>query len=96
MPRGEILAGTPTFGEAFVRRATIMRALKISVIVGSILSAINQWEALLGEANFNVIKVVLTYLVPFFVSSYSTAASLSDQFRLFEEGSEDEAAPKSD
>jgi len=74
----------PTFGEAFLQRNTIVRAAKISAIVGTVLCGINQWEAVLGLAEFNITKMILTYLVPFCVSSYSTAASLSDQIRLFE------------
>jgi len=84
----------PTFGEAFLRRSTIVRALKVSVLVGSILCIINQWEAVIGEGEFNIFKVVLTYIVPFCVSSYSTAASLSDQIRLFEGDAEGTSAQK--
>jgi len=79
----------PTFGQAFARRSTIVRAIKISVIVGSILCIINQWEAVIGEADLNILKLILTYIVPFCVSSYSTAATLSDQIRLFEGDSKD-------
>ena len=85
----ELPTAPPTFGEAFARRTTIIRALKISAIVGSILCVINQWEAVIGEADFHMLKVILTYIVPFCVSSYSTAASLSDQIRLFEGDSDD-------
>jgi len=79
----------PTFGQAFARCSTIVRAIKISVIVGSILCIINQWEAVIGEADLNILKLILTYIVPFCVSSYSTAATLSDQIRLFEGDSKD-------
>lgn len=50
----------------------IIRALKISAIVGSILNSINQWEAFVGSHDINIVKLVLTYIVPFCVSSFTS------------------------
>lgn len=48
----------------------LKRSLVVSVIVGTILCAINQGDAILaGEAPV-IWKVVLTYLVPFCVATY--------------------------
>lgn len=44
------------------------RALCTSLVVGPILTLINQWDVFLGEAEVAVIQVALTFLVPFSVS----------------------------
>lgn len=41
--------------------------LIVSAVVGSILTIINQWQALWGEAPFKLIAFTLTYIVPFTV-----------------------------
>ncbi|WP_343561240.1 hypothetical protein [Kiloniella sp. b19] len=53
-------------------RALIRRALIVAVIAGTALTIINQWEALTGAAAFSWWKLVLTYCVPFTVSSVSS------------------------
>lgn len=53
----------------------IVRALKVSLIVGTLLNLINSGDALLaGHLPPNAWKIPLTYLVPFLVSYYSSAA----------------------
>lgn len=54
----------------------LRKALATSLVVGTILTAINQGDALLGGHLSPVLlwKVPLTYLVPFAVSSYSALA----------------------
>ncbi len=49
----------------------VKRALIIAVIVGSLLNVINQYDALLGQHDFNWYKATLTYCVPFVVSLVS-------------------------
>jgi hypothetical protein len=51
---------------------TRIRALKLAAVVGSILFLINQWEACLGEALVQWAKAVLTYCVPYLVSTYTS------------------------
>lgn len=66
-----------TFSQALWLPVTVKRALRVSAIVGSILIAINQGDHLL-EADWPPIwKTLLTYMVPYSVSAYSTAAFLS-------------------
>ncbi|REL30009.1 methyl-accepting chemotaxis protein [Thalassotalea euphylliae] len=55
--------------------AIAIRACKFSIIIGSILTMINQWNGIFGDANIAVIPMLLTYLVPFCVSSYSSYLS---------------------
>jgi hypothetical protein len=49
----------------------VMRqSLLVSFVVGSILNVINQGDALMGGQPISIFKVVLTYCVPFLVSTY--------------------------
>jgi len=61
----------------------IKRALKVSLVVGSILNIINQGEVLstLDTDKINFIKFVLTYFVPYAVTTY-TATSLKLEFHI--------------
>ena len=56
----------------FAKRSAI-----VAVIVGTILNVINQGHALLGDADFRLWTAMLTYCVPFFVSSYGAYAGLA-------------------
>ncbi len=47
------------------------QAATVALVVGTILNLINQWEALLGAAELDIVKFGLTYLVPFCVSTYA-------------------------
>jgi hypothetical protein len=49
----------------------IFKGLRTSLIVGSILTLINQWQALFGSEPFRWIALILTYIVPFIVFVYS-------------------------
>ena len=65
----------------FARRADVIkRALKISLIVGTLLTAINHGPDLIeGSANLgNLVQILLTYCVPYAVSTYSSAQALRD------------------
>ena len=53
------------------------RSVMVAVIVGTILNVINQGHALAGEADFRLWTAMLTYCVPFFVSSYGAYAGLA-------------------
>ncbi|MBD1557715.1 hypothetical protein HC752_12305 [Vibrio sp. S9_S30] len=65
------------------------RAFFIAVVVGSILNLINQYNSLFGSADFNLVKALLTYCVPFIVSIVSSKSVL----KLVEEnGSASECA----
>ncbi|MCG9875716.1 MAG: nitrate/nitrite transporter NrtS [Leptospiraceae bacterium] len=57
-------------------RLIIARGLKTSMLVGTILVLINNYELfVLGKwGSFPIFKVALTYLVPFLVSTYSSYA----------------------
>ncbi|MEM8917480.1 MAG: nitrate/nitrite transporter NrtS [Pseudomonadota bacterium] len=61
-----------------VKPVTVKRALKVGLVVGTILIGINQGDLIAAGQWPPVWKIALTYLVPYSVSSYSTAALLSD------------------
>lgn len=64
------------FLDALVARRTVFRALKVCSVVGTILILINQGDMIvLGEFP-PLWKIIFTYLVPYCVSSYSTAMLL--------------------
>jgi hypothetical protein len=52
------------------------RAIVVMIIVGSVLNLINQGEALFQGAALNFAKLLLTYVVPFCVSTYGTWSAL--------------------
>ena len=54
-------------------RPIVIGALKVSLVVGTILNLINQGGRLLDGLPLSWFHVVLNYLVPYCVSSYSAA-----------------------
>ncbi|MEO1168488.1 MAG: nitrate/nitrite transporter NrtS [Pseudomonadota bacterium] len=63
---------------------TVKRAVKVSLLIGTLLILINQGDLILAGGAPAIWKVLLTYLVPYGVSSYSTAALLRDTARAGE------------
>lgn len=55
------------------------RALRMALVVGSVLVAINYGDRLLAGslAGRDLVKIALTYCVPFCVSAYSSALALA-------------------
>lgn len=68
-------------GEA-TRRQVVVRSLKVAVVVGTLLVAINQGDRMLGGQLDTVawLKIGLTYLVPYGVATYAAvSARLSEK-----------------
>ncbi len=61
----------------------VKQAIKISLVVGTILNLINQGDYIFNMIfdKINYFKLVLTYFVPFFVSTY-TAISISLRLKI--------------
>ncbi|MEM7021007.1 MAG: nitrate/nitrite transporter NrtS [Pseudomonadota bacterium] len=57
-------------------RPVMLRSLMVGIVVGTILNAINQGDALLAGATINWFKVALTYCVPFCVATYGAWSAL--------------------
>ena len=64
-------------------KSIVQRAFKVSLIVGTILNLINQGDALLhlDIGNVHFIKLFLTYLVPYSVTTY-TATAMKVEFQI--------------
>ena len=56
------------------------RAAKVAVLVGPILVAVNQGDVILrgGLDVICIVKIGLTFLVPYFVSTFSSVAALQN------------------
>jgi hypothetical protein len=65
-------------GLAVASSSPVVRlALRMSLLVGTLLNLINQGDALFGDASLVPAKLLLTYVVPYCVSTYSaTSVSL--------------------
>lgn len=60
--------------ELAVSHGTPRRAAKLAAVVGTLLVLINQWEAVTASAVIDWLKVVLTYCVPYLVSTYTSVS----------------------
>ena len=61
----------------------VFDSIKIAIVVGSILSLINQYDALVAWdfTNKDVLRIFLNYLVPFCVASISRAMHIKKEGR---------------
>ncbi len=79
--------GLKLFFKNFFRRETVLRAIKVALVVGPVLIIINHHDSLLQfeVSNHLYFKFMLTFLVPFCVSAYSSAqAYCAEDIRLDE------------
>ena len=67
-----------TFLQLARRPAIIKRSLIIAAIVGTILNLINQGDVINDMAQFDLWKCLLTYIVPYCVSTYGAVSALLD------------------
>lgn len=58
-------------------KAVVIRSLKVSAVVGTVLNLINQPEAIFGAEPLVLWKVALTYSVPFLVATYGAMTALA-------------------
>lgn len=63
----------PTLMEHMLSRPVVINAIKVSLVVGSSLNAINQGSAIWAGHGVEVSKLLLNYAVPYLVASYSAA-----------------------
>jgi hypothetical protein len=57
------------------------RSCCVALVVGTILNLINQGDALFGAMTINWTKVVLTYVVPYMVSTYGAVSYAMSRLR---------------
>ena len=62
-------------------RAAAARAIRVAIIVGTILTLINQGDVLLAGMAPNWTKMDLTYLVPYCVSTHGAVGAMRDRGR---------------
>jgi hypothetical protein len=71
-------SGLSQFLALWFQRATVRRAVTVAMIVGPVLTVINQYDAI-ASGSFGAkffFKMGLTFLVPYSVSSYSSVMAL--------------------
>ena len=77
----------PGFLALALTHGVVLSALKIALVVGSILALINHGGAIL-EHNLtrgSLLQIVLTYMVPYSVSTYSSVRALQRHAREYPE-----------
>lgn len=60
----------------------LLRSFKVALIVGLILNVINQPQAFMGSEAFNWFQSVLTFCVPFFVSTYGAVSVTKEKIAM--------------
>jgi hypothetical protein len=62
-------------------RPVVLTAIKVALVVGTVLALINHGPALLALelSRQQILQIVLTYLVPYGVSTYSSVKMLQNQ-----------------
>lgn len=61
------------FWGALIKARIVMSALKVSLVVGTLLNLINHDGLMLGDGAVSWLHVMMNYAVPYCVSSYSAA-----------------------
>ena len=69
--------------EIAISKTIVIKALKVSLLVGTALNLINQGDLLLvfNFEQIHIVKFFLTYLVPYIVTTY-TATSMKVEFQI--------------
>lgn len=77
-------ANEPDFYSVAFRGDVVRRALKMSVIVGTLLMLINHGDAIWRRdvGGWRALRIVLTYLVPYTVSTLSSTAAIRSAVRV--------------
>ncbi len=70
----------PSFLELALLPEVRNRALKVALVVGTLLALINHADAVINQTFglTNALKVLLTYCVPYAVATYSAVGALRD------------------
>ncbi|WP_420346433.1 nitrate/nitrite transporter NrtS [Pelagibius sp.] len=62
-----------------LRPAVVRRSTMVALVVGTALVAINQGDRLVAGQGLELMKAVLTYLVPYCVATYGAVSALLGQ-----------------
>ena len=77
----------PSWGHFATSEGTPGYALVMGLIVGTILTVINQGDVILAGEMPNLIKAVLTYMVPYCVATYGAVTAKRAAWRRQHDGS---------
>lgn len=66
-----------------VSKGVVRRALQVALVVGTLLALINHVDAIIAGsfASKNLVQVILSYLVPYGVSTYSAVHALQENLK---------------
>lgn len=73
-----------TFVKILFRRHIVRNALGVSFVVGTLLNIINQGAAIVNGLEIAWVHVVLNFVVPYCVASYSAAKNEMERARINE------------
>lgn len=59
-----------------LRPAVVRRSFNVALVVGSLLIVINQGDRIVAGEGVDVVKTLLTYLVPYCVATYGAVSAL--------------------
>ncbi|WP_299399588.1 nitrate/nitrite transporter NrtS [Pelagibius sp.] len=59
-----------------LRPAVVRRSVTVALVVGTALVAINQGDRLIAGQGLDLMKALLTYLVPYGVATYGAVSAL--------------------
>jgi Mg/Co/Ni transporter MgtE len=81
----------PPFFKTALQRSVVIRALRISVVVGVVLAIINHGDKLItGQLNaITAFKIALTFAVPYCVSTFSSVLAVRERLQMVETESND-------
>lgn len=76
--QGAAAPAAPGFGALACERSVVVQAVKIALLVGTVLALINHGRGIvtLSLSQGSVLQILLTYLVPYAVSTYSSVRAL--------------------
>jgi len=63
-----------TIWQCIIAPGVPRRSLMAAVVVGTILNLINQGDALFAGAQLNLVKLILTFAVPYAVATYGAVS----------------------
>ena len=58
-------------------KAVVKRSIIVALVVGTILNLINQGDSIISGGDISIAKALLTYMVPFCVSTYGAFCAAS-------------------
>ena len=73
------MSESPTVFQLATRPAVVKSAIAVAIVVGMILNLINQGDAIFGDKPVVVWKLLLTFCVPYCVSTYGSVMALRSQ-----------------